>query len=115
MKVYGIPNCNTVKKARVWLEERGLAYEFHDYKKQGVPEALMSKLLKAYGHETLINRKGPTWRKLPVEVQDSVKDAASALAVMVANSSVIKRPVVERDGRYLFGFDAAAYAEFFQA
>jgi len=114
MKVYGIPNCNTVKKARTWLEERGLAYEFHDYKKQGVPEALMMKLLQAYGHEILINRKGPTWRKLPAEVQASVRDAASALVVMAANSSVIKRPIVERDGKHLFGFDEAAYADFFK-
>lgn len=115
MKVYGIPNCNTVKKARDWLDAHALAYEFHDYKKQGVPAALMEKLLKDYGHETLINRKGPTWRKLPDAVRVSVTDAASALPVMQANASVIKRPIVERDGRYLFGFDEAAYAEFFRS
>ena len=114
MKVYGIPNCNTVKKARVWLEERGLVYEFHDYKKQGVPEALMQALLDSRGHETLINRKGPTWRNLPDAVKAGVKDAASALPVMRANASVIKRPIVERDGDYLFGFDEAAYADFFK-
>ncbi|TCJ15162.1 ArsC family reductase [Parasulfuritortus cantonensis] len=114
MKVYGIPNCNTVKKARDWLAAHGLDYEFHDYKKQGVPEALMKKLLKAHGHETLINRKGPTWRKLPDAVKDGVRDAESAYAVMAANSSVIKRPIVERDGHYLFGFDEAAYADFFK-
>ncbi len=113
MKVYGIPNCNTVKKARVWLEEHGLSYEFHDYKKQGVPEALMKKLLKSHGTDILINRKGPTWRNLPDEVKASVQDAASALAVMQANSSVIKRPIVEHDGAYLFGFDEAAYQAFF--
>jgi len=113
MKVYGIPNCNTVKKARTWLEEHGQDYEFHDYKKQGVPEALMKKLLKTYGHETLINRNGPTWRKLPDDVKASVVDAASALPVMQANSSAIKRPIVEHDGRYLFGFKEADYEEFF--
>lgn len=113
MKVYGIPNCNTVKKARDWLDARGLAYEFHDYKKQGVPEALMRKLLLANGWETLVNRSGPTWRKLPDEVKASVRDADSALAVMAANSSVIKRPIVERDGHYLFGFKEADYATFF--
>ncbi|MDD5364842.1 MAG: ArsC family reductase [Gallionellaceae bacterium] len=113
MKVYGIPNCSTVKKARTWLEGRGLAYEFHDYKKQGVPAAMMHKLLKAHGWEALVNRKGPTWRKLEDEVKASVKDADSALAVMQANSSVIRRPIVERDGRYLFGFDEAAYRDFF--
>lgn len=115
MKVYGIPNCNTVKKARDWLDAHALAYEFHDYKKHGVPAALMEKLLKEYGNETLINRKGPTWRKLPDAVRASVIDAASALPVMQANASVIKRPIVERDGRYLFGFDEAAYAEFFRS
>lgn len=113
MKVYGIPNCNTVKKARTWLEEHGQTYDFHDYKKLGVPEALMKKLLKAYGHETLINRKGPTWRNLPEDVKASVINAATALPVMVANPSCIKRPIVELDGRYLFGFDADAYGEFF--
>lgn len=113
MKVYGIPNCNTVKKARDWLEGHGLAYEFHDYKKQGVPEALMKKLLKAHGWETLVNRKGPTWRKLPDEAKASVKDVDSALPVMLENSSVIKRPIVEHDGKYLFGFDEAAYSAFF--
>ncbi len=114
MKVYGIPNCNTVKKARDWLEAHGLAYEFHDYKKQGVPEALMKKLLKAHGHETLINRKGPTWRNLPDDVKASVTDPASALPVMTTNSSVIKRPIIERDDQFLFGFDEAAYEAFFK-
>ena len=114
MKVYGIPNCNTVKKARDWLEARGLAYTFHDYKKLGVPEALMNTLLKQHGHEVLINRKGPTWRNLPESTKASVTDAASALPVLLANASVIKRPIIEHDGRYLFGFDANAYEAFFK-
>ena len=113
MKVYGIPNCNTVKKARDWLEKQGLAYEFHDYKKQGVPEAIMKKLLKTHGHEALINRKGPTWRNLPDDLKTSVNDAASALAVMQTNSSCIKRPLIENNGGYLIGFDEAAYNTFF--
>jgi Spx/MgsR family transcriptional regulator len=113
MKVYGIPNCSTVKKARAWLEEHGLAHEFHDYKKQGVPEALMRKLLAADGWETLVNRAGPTWRRLPDEVKAAVRDNDSALAVMQANASVIKRPIVEEDGRYLIGFKEADYATFF--
>ena len=113
MKVYGIPNCSTVKKARAWLDAHGQAYEFHDYKKQGVPVALMGRLRKAHGHEALINRKGPTWRNLPDATKASVTDTASALAVMQANASIIKRPIVERDGGYLLGFDEAAYAEFF--
>ncbi len=113
MKLYGIPNCSTVKKARTWLETHDLAYDFHDFKKQGVPETVMTALIKLHGWEPLINRNGPTWRKLPDERKNQVKDAASALAVMQENSSVIKRPILERDGHYLFGFKDSEYEEFF--
>ncbi len=92
--VYGIPNCDTVKKARDWLTAQGVDYTFHDFKKQGVPQALLPQWLKTIGRETLINRKGPTWRKLDAAVQSSVVDDASAARVMLENSSVIKRPVV---------------------
>jgi Spx/MgsR family transcriptional regulator len=68
MKVYGIPNCNTVKKARLWLEEHGLDHEFHDYKKQGVPSTIIQAAMGQLGWEAMINRAGPTWRKLPDEV-----------------------------------------------
>ncbi|MCP5277226.1 MAG: ArsC family reductase [Thiobacillus sp.] len=118
MKVYGIPNCNTVKKARVWLEEHGQAYEFHDYKKLGVPESTLKAAMKQLGWEALVNRAGPTWRKLPDEVKASVVSAASALAVMKEHSSVIKRPLLERDsqegGKYEAGFSEARYAELFK-
>lgn len=113
MKVYGIPNCTTVKKARAWLEAHDLAYEFHDYKKQGVPADLLTRLMADKGWEPLINRKGPTWRKLPEATQAGVRDAASALAVMQANASVIKRPIVERQGCYLVGFSEDNYTAFF--
>lgn len=92
--VYGIPNCDTVKKARTWLADHGIDYVFHDFKKQGVPEALLRDWLKTQGRDVMINRKGPTWRKLDATVQASVVDDVSAVAVMLANSSVIKRPVV---------------------
>ncbi len=111
MKLYGIPNCNTVKKARLWLEGHGLAYEFHDFKKQGVPETIFKSLMQAHGWEPLINRNGTTWRKLPDERKAQVKDAASALAAMQENTSVIKRPILESDGRYLFGFRESEYEE----
>jgi Spx/MgsR family transcriptional regulator len=114
MKVYGIPNCNTVKKARAWMEEHGQAYEFHDYKKQGVPEATIKAAMKQLGWEALVNRAGPTWRKLPDEVKASVTDAVSALAVMQAHSSVIKRPLLERDGQFEAGFSEARYAALFK-
>jgi Spx/MgsR family transcriptional regulator len=113
MKLYGIPNCSTVKKARTWLDTHGLGYEFHDFKKQGVPESLMQALMKVHGWEPLVNRKGPTWRNLPDERKAQVKDAASALSVMQENSSVIKRPILERDSQYLFGFKESEYEEFF--
>ena len=92
--VYGIPNCDTVKKARTWLTEHGHDYVFHDFKKQGVPEALLHYWLARLGRDVLINRKGPTWRKLDAAVQASVVDDVSAAAVMTAHSSIIKRPVV---------------------
>ena len=103
--VYAIPNCDTVKKARDWLAANGVDYQFHDYKKQGVPAAQVQRWMQAVGWEPLLNRKGPTWRKLAPEVQDAVVDAASALACMQANSSVIKRPVIEwADGALTVGF-----------
>jgi arsenate reductase len=110
--VYGIPNCSTVKKARTWLDEQGVAYTFHDYKKQGVPADRLDAWIKAVGWELLVNRQGTTWRKLDEAVKSGVVDAASAKALMVDNASVIKRPVIERDGAVLsVGFDAAKLAE----
>ncbi len=113
MKLYGIPNCSTVKKARVWLEKREIAYEFHDFKKLGVPETTMKTLMKILGWETLVNRSGPTWRKLPDERRVLVKDAASALALMKEYPSIIKRPILDRDGQYQVGFSEDNYAAFF--
>jgi Spx/MgsR family transcriptional regulator len=104
--LYGIPNCDTVKKARAWLSAQGVDYRFHDFKKQGVPTELLPHWIKSVGLDKLINRKGPTWRKLDASVQASVVDAASATTVMLAHSSVIKRPVVVwEDGSVTVGFD----------
>ena len=104
--VYGIPNCNTVKKARTWLEERGVGYTFHDYKKQGVPVDRLDAWIKAVGWEVLVNRQGTTWRKLDDATKAGVNDAASAKALMLSSPSVIKRPVVEQGGQVLsVGFD----------
>lgn len=114
MKLYGIPNCTTVKKARAWLETHGQAYDFHDYKKLGVPETTLQAAMGQLGWEALVNRAGPTWRKLPDEVKASVTDAASALAVMRAHASVIKRPLLERDGRFEAGFKDERYADLFK-
>lgn len=105
--VYGIPNCDTVKKARAWLAARGIDHAFHDYRKQGVPADRLDAWLAALGWEALVNRRGTTWRKLDPALQAAVTDAASARALMLANPSVIRRPVVEHDGHVLgAGFDA---------
>jgi Spx/MgsR family transcriptional regulator len=107
---YGIPNCDTVKKARAWLADHGVAYEFHDFKKQGVPVAHLDRWLGQAGWEKLVNRKGTNWRKLDPAAQEAVKDAASAKALMLAQPSVIKRPVVEWGANTTVGFDPEAWA-----
>jgi arsenate reductase (glutaredoxin) len=115
--VYGIPNCDTVKKARAWLAERGVEAAFHDYKKQGVPEAELRAWVKQLGWESLLNRKGTTWRKLDAAAQASVVDADSAIALMLAQPSVIRRPVLVRGGAkggdLRAGFDAADWSALF--
>ena len=95
--LYGIRNCDTVKKTREWLTDKGVEYGFHDFKMQGVPAAQLDQWLQSVPWETLLNRQGNTWRKLDEATQAAVLDAASARAVMLANPSVIKRPVVEWD------------------
>ena len=112
IRVYGIPNCDTVKKARTWLTAQGLDFEFHDFKKQGVPADKLPHWLTAIGWEKLTNRQGTTWRKLDPSIQTSVTDAPSAAAVLQAHPSVIKRPVVEwADGRITVGFKAETWQE----
>lgn len=109
--LYGIPNCDTVKKARTWLAEHGVAHTFHDFKKQGVPEAALDRWLAAAGHEKLVNRKGTTWRTLDDATRTAVVDNASARALLLQHASVIKRPVVEwADGAITVGFDAADWS-----
>jgi Spx/MgsR family transcriptional regulator len=103
--LYGIPNCDTVKKARTWLTDHGVDYTFHDFKKQGVPQPQIDAWLASVGWETLINRKGTAWRGLDDATKAAVVDAASARAVALASPSVIKRPVVQwADGSVTVGF-----------
>ncbi len=107
--LHGIPNCDTVKRARAWLDERGAAYRFHDFKRSGVPPAL-GPWLQHLGWERLLNRQGTTWRKLDPTVQAAVGDADSAGALMRDQPSVIRRPVVDwGDGSVTVGFDAEAW------
>lgn len=109
--LYGIPNCDTVKKARTWLDQHDRPYEFHDFKKAGVSEALVHTWLKKVDWEILVNRKGTTWRGLPDERKAQVVDAASAIALMIESPSVIKRPVLVSGKTVHVGFSDAAYAE----
>ena len=108
--VYGIPNCDTVKKARDWLSTAGIAYEFHDFKKAGVPEAALQAWLTTLDWPILVNRKGTTWRKLDPALQSATTDANSAAALMRAHPSVIKRPVVRwSNGAMSVGFSPAQF------
>jgi arsenate reductase (glutaredoxin) len=108
--LYGIPNCDTVKKARAWLAEYGKSHEFHDFKKHGVPAAELARWADAVGWESLLNRKGTTWRKLPATDQAAVHDSASAQALMQTQASVIRRPVVDwGGGKVTVGFDPEAW------
>jgi len=110
--VYGIPNCDSVKKARAWLSERSIDYTFHDFKKQGVSAELITAWLAIQDWQTLVNRKGTTWRKLDDATRNAVVDAASATALMLAQPSVIKRPVIRwPNGRVSVGFDPAQFSQ----
>jgi Spx/MgsR family transcriptional regulator len=110
--VYGIPNCDTVKRARAWLGAQGLAYRFHDFKRDGVPADHLDRWLAEAGLERLVNRQGTAWRKLDEGVRAGVTDAASAKALLLAQPSVIKRPVVEwADGALTVGFDEARWEQ----
>ncbi|MDD2810300.1 ArsC family reductase [Rhodoferax sp.] len=112
LTVYGIPNCNSVKKARAWLTEHGVSYAFHDFKKQGVPADLLARWLAAVGWEKLVNRQGTTWRKLDEATHLAVVNDATATALMLTHPSVIKRPVVMwPQGAISVGFDEQVFAQ----
>jgi arsenate reductase len=108
--LYGIPNCDTVKKARAWLDARGIAYDFHDYKKAGIDEARLRAWAAELGWERLLNRAGTTFRKLPDAAKAGL-DEDKAIALMLAQPSMIRRPVLELGDRRLVGFDAPGWAE----
>jgi Spx/MgsR family transcriptional regulator len=112
--IYGIKNCDTMKKAFTWLDKNGVAYDFHDYKKSGVTKAALTKWCKAAGWETVLNRAGTTFRKLPDADRENLTEA-KAIAQMIAQPSMIKRPVVETDGAIEIGFKPERYAAVFGA
>lgn len=108
--LYGIPNCDTVKKARVWLEAAGWEYTFHDYKKEGADPERIAGWIAAAGLDVVVNRKGTTFRALSDEDKARAADAAAASALLAANPSVIKRPIVEHSGGLLVGFKPEEWA-----
>ncbi len=109
IKLYGIPNCDTIKKARKWLTDNDLEYEFHDYKKQGVPEKDLNKWIKQASWEQLLNKRSTTWRKLDDSIKASV-DEESAIKIILHNPGIIKRPVLVKNKTLLIGFSASEYA-----
>lgn len=112
--LYGIPNCDTVKKARAWLQQQGIAHTFHDFKKAGITRELIESWLAQVEWDVLVNRKGTTWRGLNDERKAAVTDAASATELMLESPSVIKRPVVVTNGTTHVGFSDALYQQVFK-
>lgn len=115
MKVYGIKNCNTVKKGLEWLTKNKVNFEFHDYKKEGVTAAKLKEWIKQVGWESLVNKKGTTWRQLDESVKIKVTNQKEAIALMLEKTSVIKRPLIEDKGQVMvLGFDEEAYKAAFK-
>ena len=106
--LYGIKACDTMKKARTWLDQHQIAYDFHDYKTQGIDAATLNSWLEQVNWDTLINRSGTTWRKLD-EAQKQITDSSQAIALMIEQPSMIKRPVLEVDGKVYLGFRGEEY------
>ena len=110
--LYGIPNCDTVRKARKWLTERGLEYRFHDLRKDGLDERQLRGWVAELGWEALLNRRGTSWRKLPEAVREGMNER-TAVRVMLEQPAVIKRPLLDLGGELSLGFSAASYEELF--
>jgi arsenate reductase len=110
--LYGIPNCDTIKKARKWLSEHSIDYSFHDYRKQGVDLGQLQAMASELGWEVMLNRRGTTWRALSETVKSQIEEA-SALQLMLDNPAIIKRPILQQDGRLHIGFSSQQYQEVF--
>lgn len=109
IRVYGISNCDTVRKARKWLDQRGIEYQFHDFKKLGLARTTLLDWIDKAGWETLLNRRGMMWRKLPQDVRDSINQDG-ATAIMLRTPTIIKRPVLETGGSIHVGFSERLYS-----
>ena len=112
INIYGIKNCDTMKKARAWLDKNGVAYDFHDYKSAGIDRGMLERWARATGWETLLNRAGTTFRKLPEKDKNGLTEK-KAIALMLAQPSMIKRPVLDIGGTLLVGFQPEQYAKLF--
>jgi arsenate reductase (glutaredoxin) len=110
LTIYGIPNCDTMKKAITWLNSNKLAFVFHDYKKEGVSKAKLEAWCKQAGWEVLLNKKSTTWRELPEAEQQKVTNQTAAIKLMMTHTSIIKRPVLEYPKGLLVGFKEAEYS-----
>ena len=108
--LYGISNCDTIRKARHWLDQQHIDYRFHDYRKHGLDSALLSAWADELGWQALLNRRGTTWRKLPAADRDGI-DRERALALLLQHPAMIKRPLLDSGGQRLLGFDEQAYRE----
>ena len=111
MKVYGITNCNTVKKALDWFKANNVPYEFHDFKKLGVSTEKLNEWDQKAGYEKFLNKQGLTWKQLDPAVKESIKTKDDALQLLQQKTSMIKRPVIEKDDFLFFGFDEAVYSK----
>lgn len=113
-KIYGIPNCNTIKKTLDWMDRHRIEYEFYDYKKLGMTASRLKNWSKQVGWENFLNKKSATWRGLSKEIQQAITTEKKAVELMLANNSIIKRPVIERDNLIVvIGFEESKYTEFF--
>ena len=110
--LYGIPNCDMVKKAKAWLNDHNVEFEFHDYRKQGLDKEKLQSMVAVLGWETMLNRRGTTWRTLPESLKEQI-DLESAISIMLDNPAIIKRPIMARDDQLHLGFSAAQYQEIF--
>ncbi|WP_070962786.1 ArsC family reductase [Vibrio sonorensis] len=110
--MYGIPNCDTIKKARKWLENAGISFEFHDYRKQGINQEMVSTFCQHLGWEAVLNKRGTTYRQLTQEQKDGL-NASNAVTLLVENPAMIKRPILVVNDQYFIGFKAEQYQEIF--
>ncbi|MFL6714982.1 MAG: ArsC family reductase [Burkholderiaceae bacterium] len=112
--LYGIPNCDTVRKARGWLAENGIAHDFHDFRKNGVSRSMLETWLTQIPWETLLNRRGTSWRALPEERRNAVRNADDAIVLMLETPSLIKRPVLQREDAVYCGYTESQYRDLFK-